>query len=268
MGYLLPEDMVDIKRSFYIYRHIRLDTNEPFYIGIGTIGRTDKGYYRANVVKARNKIWGRIASKTEFEIEIVLDNMLLEEAKQKEIEFIKLYGRKDNHTGILANMTNGGDGVWGLKMSEESKKKISEKKKGIKASPETRALLSKLRRGKKFTQKKGRKMSEQCRIKHAIRMKGNKHGLGHVKSEEVKSKISIASSSRKHSDESKIKIGLAGLGRILYGKGICSVYKDGVFIKKYRTVEQAGKSLRIFPQNINKVLTGQRHHAGGYTFKR
>ena len=29
----------------YVYQHVRLDTNEPFYIGIGS---DDKNYQRAN----------------------------------------------------------------------------------------------------------------------------------------------------------------------------------------------------------------------------
>lgn len=43
----------------YVYRHIRLDKNEPFYIGIGS----NETYKRANTIKDRNKIWYDIAAK-------------------------------------------------------------------------------------------------------------------------------------------------------------------------------------------------------------
>ena len=127
----------------YLYRHIRLDTNQPFYIGIS--GKDDN-YCRASIKRGRNELWKRIASKTKYEIEILLDNLTENEAKLKEVEFIKLYGRIDLQTGTLANLTDGGDGVLnentkslmrqkiskssiGKKMSEEAKKKMGNNQK-------------------------------------------------------------------------------------------------------------------------------------------
>lgn len=107
----------------YVYRHIRLDKNEPFYIGIGS----DSEYKRAHELKndRRNPIWHKIASKTEIEVEIILDDLTFEEAITKEIEFISLYGRLDKQTGILSNLTDGGEGTLGIIKSEELKSKIS-----------------------------------------------------------------------------------------------------------------------------------------------
>jgi hypothetical protein len=101
----------------YLYRHIRLDKNEPFYIGIGT----SKYYNRARSKKDRNNIWKKIVNKTDYEIEILFDNLTLEKAKEKEIEFIKLYGRINKKTGVLANLTDGGDGCSGLNQSNVRK---------------------------------------------------------------------------------------------------------------------------------------------------
>jgi hypothetical protein len=63
-----------MKNNWYVYRHIRLDKNEPFYIGIGN----KKNYARAYQTKPdrRNKIWEKIYLKTNIEIEIILDNLL------------------------------------------------------------------------------------------------------------------------------------------------------------------------------------------------
>jgi len=101
----------------YLYRHIRLDKNEPFYIGIGS----DSNYNRAYEIKKdrRNIVWSRIASKSEIEVEIMLDGLSWDNACEKEIEFIKLYGRIDNGNGILSNLTDGGDGTLGLIVSKE-----------------------------------------------------------------------------------------------------------------------------------------------------
>lgn len=68
----------------YLYRHIRLDKNEPFYIGIG------KGK-RAYSKKSRNIHWLNIINSTPYEVEIILENLSWEEACEKEKEFIKLY---------------------------------------------------------------------------------------------------------------------------------------------------------------------------------
>jgi hypothetical protein len=110
----------------YLYRHIRLDKNEPFYIGIGS----DSTYKRANAKYKgdRNKIWYDITAKSKYEVEILFDDISWEFACEKEKEFIALYGRKNNNTGILANMTDGGEGVVGANYTRtiESRQKQSQ----------------------------------------------------------------------------------------------------------------------------------------------
>lgn len=99
--------------KYYLYRHIRLDKNEPFYIGIGTRqrGHNDKSIYlRAYTKTQRSSFWYNITRKTEYFIEIIYESDDKGEIKEKEMEFIGLYGRKENG-GILCNMTDGGDGL-------------------------------------------------------------------------------------------------------------------------------------------------------------
>jgi len=95
--------------KFYLYRWIRLDKNEPFYIGIGT-KINNKYYSRLKDVKTKNRIFKSIFNKTKTYTEIILESNDYDFIKQKEIEFITLYGRIDLGTGILSNMTKGGDG--------------------------------------------------------------------------------------------------------------------------------------------------------------
>jgi|688.fasta_scaffold360728_2 hypothetical protein len=118
----------------YVYRHIRLDKNEPFYIGISSLNN-----YSRCINTDRNNLWNKIVNKSDYKIEILLDNLTWEEACEKEKEFIKLYGRKNNNTGILANLTDGGEGVIGLKAwnkgipcLEHVKKALSKKMLGSK----------------------------------------------------------------------------------------------------------------------------------------
>ena len=149
----------------YVYRHIRLDKNEPFYIGIGS----DTNYSRAYSIQKRNNIWNKIATKSDYEVEILLDNITWNQACIKEKEFILLYGRKDLNTGILSNLTDGGEGVYGLKFTDEVRNKMSIAQKNKKPiSEETRnrmSIASKIRNagairiGKKHTEETKEKMS-------------------------------------------------------------------------------------------------------------
>ncbi len=105
-----------IKYRHYLYRHIRLDKSEPFYIGIGTIreGKSFKGSHsRAYTNHTRNPIWTNIVVKTDYKVQILFTSNNYQQIKNKEIEFIRLHGRKDLKTGSLANLTDGGDGNLG-----------------------------------------------------------------------------------------------------------------------------------------------------------
>jgi len=113
----------------YVYRHIRLDKNEPFYIGVGTDENAKNAYYRPRIRSDRNDIWKKITRKTEYEIEILIEGLTRDQAFEKEREFIKLYGRINNKTGCLANMTDGGEGATCTIISTSHRKAISEKAK-------------------------------------------------------------------------------------------------------------------------------------------
>jgi hypothetical protein len=108
----------------YVYRHIRLDKNEPFYIGVGEDSPNEIGKYRrAYNVHNRSKHWKDICAKSKVEVEILMDDLTYEKAYEKEIEFIKLYGRVNLKTGTLCNKTDGGPGMKMPVLSSETLKK-------------------------------------------------------------------------------------------------------------------------------------------------
>jgi len=113
--------------KYYLYRHIRLDKNNIFYIGIGGKEANKGGYYRANRISNRNKIWNAIykGCGQNIQVDIVLESDSWEFIKEKEREFIAIYGRKNNNTGVLSNMTDGGDGSVGAVYTEERRKRQS-----------------------------------------------------------------------------------------------------------------------------------------------
>lgn len=118
---------------YYVYRHIRLDKNVPFYIGIGTVnpkGRSNyQRYSRAFNKVARSDVWKRIAHKVEFRVEIFYESTNKQEILDKEIEFIKLYGRMDQNSGSLVNLTNGGTNIINSLNKKSSEKRLRNCKK-------------------------------------------------------------------------------------------------------------------------------------------
>lgn len=187
----------------YVYRHIRLDKNEPFYIGVGS----DNEYKRANTRKGRNKIWNDIVNKSDFDVEILFDNISWEEALLKEVEFIGLYKRK-SEGGLLSNITLGGEGTLGLKHKEETKLKLSERFKGCTHSPEA---IEKIRQTSK------RPCSEEKKKKISLANKGHKmtaeqieklriSSIGRKLSDTAKEKLRIANTGKKYSEETREKI--------------------------------------------------------------
>jgi hypothetical protein len=99
-----------------LYRHIRTDKQQVFYIGIG------ENESRAYDKKGRSRVWKNTASKG-YETEILFEDLTWEQAVEKEKEFIALYGRKDLGLGTLVNLTDGGEGTIGYKHTQEAKEK-------------------------------------------------------------------------------------------------------------------------------------------------
>lgn len=137
----------------YVYKHIRKDTNEVFYIGMGI---TKKRYYQTD---KRSKHWARIVNKVGFDYEIIEDNLTWEEACEREKYWIKYYGRFDLNEGKLINRTNGGDGISGYKLSENHKQKIAKANSGKPKSELTKQKLKIAHIGKVHSKHTKEKMS-------------------------------------------------------------------------------------------------------------
>jgi len=206
----------------YLYKHIRLDNNEIFYIGIGS----DNNFKRAYSKFGRNKFWKNVTNKTEYVVEIVENNLTWEDACKLEITLIEKYGRKDLNNGNLVNMTNGGEGIIGLIQTDEHKLKNS---------------LS----------NKGKKKSES----HIEKMKKRKQ------TEETKQKISKSNTGKKRTIQTKQKISeslknkLVGVNNPFYGKRHTDEFKKSVSIRKKGTVLSEETKQKISKSNTGKKRT-------------
>ena len=170
-----------------VYRHIRTDLNVPFYIGIG------KEVTRAYSKTHRNDHWNHIVDKTSYEVHILFDDVSYEFAKEKEKEFIELYKRKEDG-GILCNLTKGGDGVLGIRHTEEARKKMGEPNKGKTISEWHRQRVSEFHTGRKHSEETRKRMSESQIGK----------GLGVKASEETRKKMCESSKKGESNHASKL----------------------------------------------------------------
>lgn len=123
---ILPKHITGEKK-YYLYVHLRNDTNKPFYFGIGTLQR--KSYDRALCHHKRNNLWKRVVDKVGgFSIIIYEESDNRDVICEKEIALIRLMGRIDTKTGTLVNMTDGGEGTLGYKRiwTDSQKRRASE----------------------------------------------------------------------------------------------------------------------------------------------
>jgi hypothetical protein len=95
--------------KFYTYAWLRED-GTPYYIGKGSGDRAWKRSRKGRSVKMPPK----------ERILILKQNLTEEEAYKHEIYMIALYGRKDIGTGILRNLTDGGEGPTNMSPEKRS----------------------------------------------------------------------------------------------------------------------------------------------------
>jgi len=185
---------------FYVYQFLRED-GTPYYIGKGSGNRCYKDRGRpCKLPKDTNRII-KIAENLTEEVAFNLEKKLILE-----------YGRKDIRTGILYNRTNGGDGVSGLIVTEQTRKKIS-----LQTSGEKNPFF-----GKTHSEKTRKLISNKVsNLPPEWREKVRKKLIGKKRSKEHKEKISLQTSGEKnpffgknHSIEAKQKISEANRGRI------------------------------------------------------
>jgi hypothetical protein len=107
----------NIPNGFYVYFYLRKNYT-PYYVGKGSGARA---WVKNKTVKA---------PKNKSNIIIIDFNLTEIQSFILERYYIRWFGRKDIGTGILRNMTDGGEGSSGRLCKEETKKKIGESNKG------------------------------------------------------------------------------------------------------------------------------------------
>lgn len=117
-------------KRFYTYAYLRED-GTPYYIGKGKERRAYERHKRGNLKDFRPKYTD---GKIDYNRILILKKNLTENQSILHEEYmISIFGRKDNKTGILINLTDGGQigGTPGYIFTEERKMQVSKQFKGI-----------------------------------------------------------------------------------------------------------------------------------------
>ena len=185
--------------------------------------------YAGNVINNARKKYG--IESFGFEI--------LKECEDNELNQWEIYYIKELNTKVPYgyNMTDGGGGMSGFTVSDETKRKISE-------------------------WNKGKKLSNETKIKISDAQKGEKHYMyGKHLSEEHKRKISKGKKGKKHSEEAKNKISEAN------SKSVLQIDKTNKIIAEFPSLREVERQLGYNQGSISQCCKGKRKTCGGFKWQ-
>lgn len=242
---------------------------EPFYVGKGSGDRItaslldSKSTFKMNKINKIRQSGGEIVKMKLFE---GLENSV---ALEKEIEIIKKIGRRDLKVGPLVNQTDGGDGRLMCLHSEESKRKISQTKRGQKIkpysvrpmTPEQREYLKKINQGENnpFF---GKNHTERVKENHSLRVSGLDHPMwGRKHHERTKQKIKERRNAAVDQDK------MIQLSRDRNSKAVLQFDLEGLFMKEFFSIKEAAIKSGCSESIIGKCCRGAIKRPRKYIFR-
>ena len=121
----------------FVYAYLREFDRTPYYIG-----------YSSTAVRPLQPHTCQLPAYDNL-IVVLRSGLSAEEAFEWERYYIKRFGRKDLHNGLLLNQTDGGEGTPGRVVSKTTRQKIADANRGRVVSLEQRKVLREHNLGKK-----------------------------------------------------------------------------------------------------------------------
>lgn len=147
-----------------------------------------------------------------------------------------------------------GAAMYGKHHTEETRKKISEHRKGIRNPEESIRRMAETKRGKKMSEEARRHMSESRR--------------GRKATPKMLSALEKARSCRVYSEESRKRMSVARKGKYMGAEN--KYHKDIICIETgelFHGVNEAGRKMGISATHISAACKGKRNVAGGFHWK-
>jgi len=149
------------------------------------------------------------------------------------------------------NLTEGGEGVFGYRHTEECRRRFGAKLRGKNRgpkSPETRARMSAAKKGRKFTPE------------HLVNLRAAKR---RPVSEETKQRLSTAASGRVLSDEARARISASSPQR----RRVEQLTLAGEPVAVHESMNAGAKAAGCLPQNVSQACRGKIRSAGGFRWR-
>ena len=238
---------MEIYNGMYcVYAHINKISGK-IYIGQTIHGNHPNYRWRdGDGYKKSPHFWNAIQKYgwDNFEHEVIASNLTKDEADNFEMLLISKLHTCDNNFGY--NLTLGGDGLSGYNPTEETRKKMSESKKGRKLSDETKKKMS--------DASKGRNVGRSHTSEELAKMRGKK------RKKKTTSKIRN-NTDRPLSEATKRKIQESSHKKMVLQKDI-----DGNVLKQYDSISSASRETGVNLGNISSCCNKHIPMAGGFVW--
>lgn len=237
--------------KWLVYAHYRLDTGECFYIGKGT----EK---RARAKDGRNPLWKRIEAKAGRKVVVLQYFQLEKEALAFEVDLIAKYDPK-------ANISAGGEGVSGLKHTEETKEKC--RQATLKLRRDSKWLENNLNKMREAVSKLESKVKISKIKKQFFQKEQNRKHMSIKQLEFIKNNPERNAKRQQLSIEARQTPEYKLLSSRVQGGRDFLVFKNGELIAEASILNQFARENNLHAAAIHKCLTGKQKEHKGYTFQ-
>lgn len=252
-----------MESKFLVYIHLSKDTNEPFYVGIGSRKRA---YY----FRDRSLYWNNFAKKHGVVVSIYKDGCTWEEACEIERELIAKYGRRlYDDGGILVNIAKGGEGSPGVIPNSDTRSKMSAAAKANYPLVKEKLLAGVIGRKMSDEQKRIISLVQSGRtVSQITKDKISKANKGKKRSYELRKQMSEQRRGERNNMFGKSRPEVGARNRQLKSIPVGQFDASGNLLKRFGSIAEASTETGCDESAIIRVCNGKQKTSLGYVWKR